>query len=244
MDSLSSAAKHPPDQGVRCADNRRPLARLFVLLVLYSSLTLAYSLVTPVYEGPDEPMHYAYVRHLTETWRLPPLTEYGGDHPAQHETSQPPLYYVIAALFTFWTPDHGDYATLLERNPHFAYPAPLTVPDNKNVWLHTLAEDFPWRGTVLAIRLTRLVSSFLGALASWPRGVWGGSSGPRRCTGPLPGPGRSPARYGRPWPNWSALNGRYGACLAPATWGSPMGFTATPSRSRCPLRRRRAVIGW
>jgi hypothetical protein len=173
MDSLSSAVKHPPDQGVRCADNRRPLVRLFVLLVLYSSLTLAYSLVTPVYEGPDEPMHYAYVRHLTETWRLPPLTEYGGNHPAQHETSQPPLYYVIAALFTFWTPDHGDYATLLERNPHFAYPAPLTVPDNKNVWLHTLAEDFPWHGTVLAIRLTRLVSLFLGALgvvATWGLG--------------------------------------------------------------------------
>jgi len=146
---------------------------LSVLLVLYLSLALAYWLATPVYEGPDEPMHYAYVRHLVETGRLPPLTGYEGGHPAHQETSQPPLYYVVAALFTYWAPDRGDYATLLERNPHFAYPAPPTVPDNKNTWLHTPAEDFPWRGTVLAVRLTRLVSLLFGALgvvATWGLG--------------------------------------------------------------------------
>ena len=118
-------------------------------------------------------MHYAYVRHLVERAWLPPLTGYGGRNPAQHETSQPPLYYVTAALLTFWAPDQGDYATLLERNPHFAYPSPLTVPDNKNVWLHTLAEDLPGHGTVLAIRLTRSVSLLFGALgvvATWGLG--------------------------------------------------------------------------
>jgi 4-amino-4-deoxy-L-arabinose transferase-like glycosyltransferase len=146
-------------------------------LVLYLVLALAYWLVTPVYEGPDEPMHYAYVRHLVETRRLPPLTDYGGSHPAHQETSQPPLYYIVAALLTFWTPDQGDYAVLLERNPHFAYPAPPTVPDNKNTWLHTPVESFPWHGTILAIRLTRLVSLLFGALgvlATWglARELW------------------------------------------------------------------------
>ena len=153
--------------------DRRPLVCLFVLLALYVVLALIYSLVTPVYEGPDEPMHYAYVRHLVETGQLPPLTGYGGGHPAHQETSQPPLYYITAAVLTFWTPDQGDYATLLERNPHFAYPAPLTVPDNKNTWLHTPAEDFPWRGTVLAVRVTRFVSllfGVLGILATWGLG--------------------------------------------------------------------------
>jgi 4-amino-4-deoxy-L-arabinose transferase-like glycosyltransferase len=140
-------------------------------------LVLAYWLATPVYEGPDEPMHYAYVRHLVETGQLPPLTGYEGGHPAHQETSQPPLYYVTAALLTFWTPDQGDYGTLLERNPHFAHPAPATVPDNKNTWLHTSAEDFPWRDTVLSIRLTRLVSALFGALgivATWglARELW------------------------------------------------------------------------
>lgn len=154
-------------------NKRRPWISLFLLLLLYASLTLAYSVVTPIYEGPDEPMHYAYVRHLAETGRLPPLTGYAGDHPAQHEASQPPLYYATAAWLTFWAPDQGDYATLLARNPHFGYTAPLTVPDNKNVWLHTSGEDFPWRGTVLAIRLTRLVSLLFGALgvvATWGLG--------------------------------------------------------------------------
>ena len=152
---------------------RRLLLRLLGLLVLYVSLALTYWVVTPVYEGPDEPMHYAYVRHLVETRRLPPVVGYEGGHPAHQETSQPPLYYVTATLLTSWAPDQGDYATLLERNPHFAYPAPPTVPDNKNTWLHTAAEAPPWRGTVLAIRLTRLVSLLFGALgvlATWGLG--------------------------------------------------------------------------
>jgi len=142
-------------------------------LILYFLLALAYSVVTPIYEGPDEPMHYAYVRHLIETGSLPPLTGYEEGHPAHQETSQPPLYYATAALLTFWTPDQGDYATLLERNPHFAYPASPTTPDNKNTWLHTPAEDFPYHRTVLAVRLTRLVSSLFGALgvvATWGLG--------------------------------------------------------------------------
>jgi 4-amino-4-deoxy-L-arabinose transferase-like glycosyltransferase len=155
------------------ADSRRSVKCLTGLLLLYLLLVLAYWLATPVYEGPDEPMHYAYVRHLVETGRLPPLTGYEGGHPAHQETSQPPLYHVTAALLTFWAPDQGDYGTLLERNPNFAYPAPPTVPDNKNTWLHTSAEDFPWRGTVLSIRLTRLVSVLfdaLGIVTTWGLG--------------------------------------------------------------------------
>lgn len=146
---------------------------LFVLLACYFFLSSLYWIVTPVYEAPDEPMHYAYVRHLIETRRLPALVGYEGGHPAHQETSQPPFYYMTAALLTFWTPDQGDYATLLERNPHFAHPAPPTVPDNKNTWLHTSAERFPWRGTVLAVRLTRLISLLFGALgvlATWGLG--------------------------------------------------------------------------
>ena len=153
--------------------SRQPVVYLSVILIFYLVLALAYWLVTPVYEGPDEPMHYAYIRQLVATRRLPPLTRYGEGHPAHQETSQPPLYYITAALLTFWTPDRGDYATLLERNPHFAYPAPPTAPDNKNTWLHTPAEHFPWRSTVLAIYLTRLVSLLFGALgvlATWSLG--------------------------------------------------------------------------
>ncbi len=167
----------------------RPRAALLVLLIVYCGLGLVYWLATPIYEGPDEPMHYAYVRHLVETGHLPPVVGYGADgarasegHPAHQETSQPPLYYAVAAGLTFWAPDQGDYADLLARNPHFSYPAPPTVPDNKNTWLHTPAEDFPWRGTVLAVRLTRLVSLLFGALGVvatwglgrelWPTSTW------------------------------------------------------------------------
>ena len=150
---------------------RRSRVYVFPLLLLYVSFGLVYWGVTPIYEGPDEPMHYAFVRHLVETRNLPPHTGYGGDHPAQQETSQPPLYYTAAALLTFWAPDQGDSAGLLDRNPHFAYPAPPTVPDNKNTWLHTEAEDLPWRDTVLAIRVTRLVSLLFGTLGVFA--VWG-----------------------------------------------------------------------
>jgi hypothetical protein len=48
-----------------------PRRLLFGLLLAFSLLAVIYSLTTPLFEAPDEPLHYAYVRWLAEGHGLP-----------------------------------------------------------------------------------------------------------------------------------------------------------------------------
>ncbi len=134
---------------------------LFVLLLAFSMLALAYSLTTPLFEAPDEPWHYAYVRWLAEGHGLPRLdNDASGAH---QEVAQPPVYYAIAALISSPIAD-DDLPELFWHNPQFGYQAGGTVNDNKNMLIHTDRERFPWRDAVLAVRLARFVSLIFGLL--------------------------------------------------------------------------------
>lgn len=87
---------------------------LIALLALYLVLGLQFALGTPLWQVPDEPAHYNYVRYIAENWSLPELKE--GDYPhyyldtakryrfmgmdisrIRYESHQPPLYYVLMA---------------------------------------------------------------------------------------------------------------------------------------------------
>ena len=144
-------------------DSGRRLAAhwpLGVILALFAGVGLWYSLSTPIFEGADEPAHFDYVRALAGGYRLPVLELGPGGESLNYEASQPPLYYAAAALATFWV-DSGDTETLGRENPHRTFdPLALT---NRNLFIHTVAEDWPWHGATLAIRLARLVSLFFGA---------------------------------------------------------------------------------
>jgi len=61
----------------------RPLA---VLLATAAVLSLAWALVLPPFQGPDESEHFAYVQHLAETGRAPSPTTFGGA--GSHSTEQ------------------------------------------------------------------------------------------------------------------------------------------------------------
>lgn len=134
---------------------------LLVLLLVFSGLVALTSLATPLFEAPDEVWHYAYVRWLAEGHGLPALNN--NDSGANQEVAQPPLYYAVAALLSAPVPD-DDLETLFWNNPGFGYQAPGTVPDNKNMLIHTAREDWPWRDAVLAVRLARLASWLFGLL--------------------------------------------------------------------------------
>lgn len=138
-----------------------PRRLLFGLLLAFGLLAVIYSLTTPLFEAPDEPLHYAYVRWLAEGHGLPRLDSDASG--AQQEVAQPPLYYTVAALFNFLVSD-DDLPELFWHNPQFGYQAGGTVNDNKNMLVHTDRERFPWRNTVLAVRLARWVSLFFGLL--------------------------------------------------------------------------------
>ncbi|MBI3741208.1 MAG: glycosyltransferase family 39 protein, partial [Chloroflexi bacterium] len=77
------------------------------------------------------------------------------------EGGQPPLYYALSALATFWI----DTRDLEERrwiNPHAQIGIPLLF-GNKNLVVHTSAENFPWQGTTLAVHLIRFLSIIFSA---------------------------------------------------------------------------------
>ena len=140
-----------------------PLTSL--ILALYLLLAILYSLVVPVFEGPDESAHYLYADYLARTNRLPKL-DYA--QPVE-EYHQPPLYYWLNSVWIrlVGRPDPGPF---LQRNP-FAAISDTASPANKNAFRHNLmAERWPWPGTVLALRLGRLTAMLMGALTVWLAG--------------------------------------------------------------------------
>jgi 4-amino-4-deoxy-L-arabinose transferase-like glycosyltransferase len=132
-------------------------------LTLFVVLGLIYSTMTPLFEAPDEQWHFAFVQHVATGRGLPVQSEQP-THLARQEGSQPPLYYLLAAGITFWI-DTTDFPGIVWENPHYGYTVPGVVNDNKNLFIHTALENFPWRGAVLAIHLARFVSLAMGALA-------------------------------------------------------------------------------
>jgi 4-amino-4-deoxy-L-arabinose transferase-like glycosyltransferase len=133
-----------------------------LLVAAFVVLSLAYSIATPIFEAPDEPEHFFYARYLAETGRLP-LPE--KDTLWAQEATQPPLYYALAAV-PIALVDTSDAEQVAQRNPHAAIGIPL-YPDNKNAYVHTPRERFPWQGTVLAVHLARFLSVLLGAATVW-----------------------------------------------------------------------------
>ena len=136
---------------------------IVIVLALFVALGIVYSTITPLFEAPDEQWHFAFVQSVATGRGLPVQSEQPA-HLARQEGSQPPLYYLLAAGATFWI-DTSDYPGLVWENPHYGYNVPGIVNDNKNLFIHTSLENFPYRGAVLAIHLARSLSVLMGALA-------------------------------------------------------------------------------
>ena len=133
------------------------------ILIVFFALGVVYSLVVPPFEASDELWHYPMVKYIADHWALPVQVP-GEETPWRQEGSQPPLYYLIGAGATFWI-NTADMDTVRHLNPHVDNG--VATPDgNVNLVVHDPArEAFPWRGTVLAIHIVRLISVTLGTLA-------------------------------------------------------------------------------
>jgi hypothetical protein len=138
-----------------------PQRLAILILVAHLALGVLYSVVVPIWEAHDEWGHYAFVRYLaTERAFPPPDTKLVERY---DESVQPPLYYILGALATFWI--NTDDGLELTTNPY------ATTGDGTggvNFAIHRWeAESFPYRGTVLSIHVTRLVSVLLSTLVVW-----------------------------------------------------------------------------
>lgn len=132
---------------------------LILILGLYLVMGVAYSIINPIFESPDEALNYAQIRFLAEERRLPVL-EPGEPTKAHH----PPLYYALGALLTFWIPDDNFEAVVGRVNPFWAYRLWEPGVDNKSLYLHDpRLESFPYRDVALGVHLVRWLSLLMGA---------------------------------------------------------------------------------
>jgi hypothetical protein len=81
----------------------------------------------------------------------------------QRSGAPPPLFYVLGAAATFWIDTGKPVCTTLEDNPFWQYRYWEVGDDNKNQYLHTAAEAFPWTGEALAAHIVRGLNVLLGA---------------------------------------------------------------------------------
>lgn len=141
------------------------LASIQAIVGVFIILASLYSFTAPVFEAPDEPSHFAYIKSLVDGngFPVPPIVI--ADNQAAQESSQPPLFYVTASFAVrLFTPNTSDFNSYLTRNPSFPYLANESANDNKNVFVHVVPEDFPYAGTALAVHIARLVAALFGAL--------------------------------------------------------------------------------
>jgi 4-amino-4-deoxy-L-arabinose transferase-like glycosyltransferase len=130
---------------------------LVSILVGHFFLGTVYSVVTPIWEGPDELGHYRHVRFLVRNLSLPGPED---SISSLDQLTHPPLYYIVTAVLTSWV----DTSVKLTpaTNP---FAATGTMEGGANRFVHSDAESFPYRGTVLAVHAARLVSVAIGTLS-------------------------------------------------------------------------------
>jgi len=130
---------------------------------LHLLLALAFSVIVPPWEAPDEWAHYKYVEYVARYKRLPLQNRRLTDEYAYDEATQPPLYYLMAAIpLLLGLPDEAYHPIV---NP---YATSGHGEGGLNMAVHDpRREGFPWRGTILALHLARLASILLGTLGLW-----------------------------------------------------------------------------
>ncbi len=143
-----------------------------IVIALSTLFSIGYS-SGPIFEAPDEIQHYVYIRKLANGEGLQD-DYYRPDLWLSGAWFEPPLYYAMAALIKLPISD-TDFGEISERknvlHPNLIRvsthdPPPPIGNDNKNFFLHSRREDFPYlaSGTALAIHMIRLYSVALGTL--------------------------------------------------------------------------------
>lgn len=143
----------------------QPQLPLAGLLIAFVALALFYSIIIPIFEGPDEDAHFRYAKYIADQRAFPVQLFEPGGGVAGHQGWQPPLSYALAAL-VIAPLDTSDYEQHLWRN----YAATFVGDPaccGRNIYYHPDSQNFPWTRTTLAVHLARLLSIFFGAVTVW-----------------------------------------------------------------------------
>jgi 4-amino-4-deoxy-L-arabinose transferase-like glycosyltransferase len=130
---------------------RRERSIVWALVIGHLLLALAYSVINPLGEAPDEADHWAYVVHIAREGELPDAKVTQAKHP--------PFYHATAALVSLPADPTNDFLRInpdTELMPHTGW--------SPNFFIHTAREEWPWSGGVLGFHLARLWSVLLSTM--------------------------------------------------------------------------------
>lgn len=142
---------------------RRSKWAITIMMFLFLVLGIAYSIANPLHEATDELRHYRFVQHVVQRHSLPVQGEVGCSAQGHH----PPLYYLLAAAATSWINTGHEVCYEPPKNPFWAYRYWEVSTDNKNQYLHSTAESFPWYGEALAAHIARALNVLIGTAVVW-----------------------------------------------------------------------------
>ncbi|MBI5302822.1 MAG: glycosyltransferase family 39 protein [Chloroflexi bacterium] len=129
---------------------------LAVLLVVFALLAAFYSIIIPIFEGPDEDDHFRYAKFIADHRALPVQSFEPGGGAAGHQGWQPPLYYSLVAL-VIAPIDTSDHEQQLWRNYEATFVGDPACC-GRNIYYHPDSQNFPYTRTTLAVHLARLLS--------------------------------------------------------------------------------------
>lgn len=176
-DTITGTAPVPASRFIMTLRSTRiPLA---LILSIYLFLAIGYGIVTPLFETPDEHLHYFTAEFLARENRLPTTRDAGL---MGQEAAQPPLYYILASILVKAIPAGDDASRLIWPNGRTdtsavvgrLWPNPEADPQdprgesranppiNVNMFIHTPNEAWPWQGYALSAHLIRLLSAVFG----------------------------------------------------------------------------------
>ncbi len=143
------------------ANRQSPFTRhlpLLLILTLFTALTLYNSILLPLGEADDETDHYQYLRFVARAYH-PPLTE-AQRQEAGFKGGLAPLYYVLTAwpIAIIGQDARPDIRRVDARPQRYIPGDGLGI----NHVLHTLDEQWPWRGQPLAWHIIRFFSLPMG----------------------------------------------------------------------------------
>ncbi|MGC9360066.1 MAG: glycosyltransferase family 39 protein [Anaerolineae bacterium] len=131
---------------------------ILLMLGVYLALAVAYSLVVPPFESPDELHHMGYVVHLVREGALP-IQRPGETTLFAQEGSQPPLYYLMASFLVHGV-DVSDFSEVSQLNPYVRMGLPSAI-DNQHLVMHPPTGS-ALRDSILALHLVRWLSIAMG----------------------------------------------------------------------------------
>lgn len=141
----------------------------YFFIGLFILIALQFAFITPIFEAPDEPLHYSFASWLADGNGLPnQLSEDTHATGAEQEGSQPPLFYFVSAFF-IQSFDRTELPTLRQTNPSASLGLPYALI-NKNYTLQH--EPYPpdISGSRTGVYIVRMLNIFFGAIAIY--GVW------------------------------------------------------------------------